>query len=1026
MRKTNNGKRGGLLSGKLHKDGGIDAVVTETDKPVELENNEIIINRLSSQDPEPHHTFDGEKLTNKQILSKINSEKGNGVPIYKEGGTVLTIYSPDVEFKNGGEIKPFSDNETFEFNGKKYTVLMQSHNLNKKYWVKDEDGIETALLHDEIVDSFKNGGEVKKKVARRNLPLNTTYKIIDSFYTGGLSENPHVCENCGKPIANVGVVENEKGEDFEVGMDCAKTLSGIEDDMKFSDAEDDFKKSNQIRQKINKAKKDESLKITTEITYFRGDVVIEAINKNNDRYEYRIASEPQDFIEKYMPDVVKIISNKEKLGYKPKYNKIFGFDFSKIQRKGNDFQYSFDNVRFKVYDLEKTSDSGVVNSHISFDVYIDNKLIGSDTTYNQRDLETYILGVLNKYYFEKYSNMDKNNTKGYTKNMVEKNEKLHIFNKIIENVNEGYDLLAEKINSIENNDDRIEYATSICKSLGDYYSQNLKHGDVVLKATSKGGKYSLVITYYNKSYGKGFDIKEYEGSNSSSSSSVGFNGKNLIEFYRQIIMGKFDDFKVVFIDLFDFLKKGVKTLTDADQLIIDKKENKQYSNKEQLIEEFKENSIEDSDLYEKNTSISKDFQKLMSTGVTRQSVIDIAKKHGATESLDKIQKANTFKSYRKAISEFIENGKNAITEYVKNAKEGETEDAKAKRSLMGDDAFNYFNEKYLLNDFSEKYDISQSEVNEAHKIETEHIDTLERVYEHNLTPNEAVGKIVSDHLDESPNYYDPKIGLPNMEKELEEKSQLDKKYVWDYPISEIKKNITTSEITNFIENSKWTKYIGGGGIYYNVPHRTDENYHIKISIEKNVLKADLKKIDDVLDSKELYSKQFDSLKEAKEYAAFIYYFETGVYHVFELDEEKPKEEYKFTDEVKDVLAKDIKVSDVIVADNHNAGSVVSVKPYTKQDGTQMIEFTFPENSIYLPTMWQTKLLVRADKVLRVRKYGMALSPNMLKPINEYVEFADKNNIRIVADVEDDKIEFYKSLGFKIKDEVESFKMGVLT
>jgi len=255
------------------------------------------------------------------------------------------------------------------------------------------------------VEKFKDGGEVKKKVSRRNLPLNTTYKIIDSFYTGGLSENPHFCENCGKPIANVGIVENEKGEHFEVGMDCAKTLSGIDDDLKFSDAEDDFKKANQIRQKINKAKKNDSLKINAEITYFEGDVVIEVVNKNNDRYEYRIASEPQDFIEKYMPDVLKMISNKEKLGYKPKYTKIFGFDFSKIQRKGNDFEYSFDNVRFKVYDLEIKADSGSVNSHIAYDVYVDDKLIGSDTTYNQRDLEIEILGILNKYYFEKYSNM---------------------------------------------------------------------------------------------------------------------------------------------------------------------------------------------------------------------------------------------------------------------------------------------------------------------------------------------------------------------------------------------------------------------------------------------------------------------------------------------------------------------------------------------------------------------------------------------------------------------------------------------
>jgi len=307
-----------------------------------------------------------------KIYRKFDRFTNNGVDLYERYG----LLNSD-EYKQGGSITQNTIKE------------------NRKQFMMD----------------FKEGGEVKKKVARRNLPLNTTYKIIDSFYTGGLFENPHICENCGKPIANVGVVENEKGEHFEVGMDCAKTLSGIDDDLKFTDAEDDFKKANQIRQKINKAKKNESLNLKVEITSFKGNVVIEAINKKNNRYEFQIASEPQDFIEKYMPDVLKMVSNKEKIGYKPIYTKIKGFDFSKVQRKGNEFEYSFDNVKFKIYDLEIKSNSGMVNSHIAFNVYINGKLIGKDTTYDKRDVEGYILGIINKYYFEKYDNLYRKTTK---------------------------------------------------------------------------------------------------------------------------------------------------------------------------------------------------------------------------------------------------------------------------------------------------------------------------------------------------------------------------------------------------------------------------------------------------------------------------------------------------------------------------------------------------------------------------------------------------------------------------------------
>lgn len=64
---TNKGQGGGLLEGESHDNGGIKAVVTDTNQPVELEGGEIIINKESSKE----HC---------ETLSEIN-QSGGGVEI---------------------------------------------------------------------------------------------------------------------------------------------------------------------------------------------------------------------------------------------------------------------------------------------------------------------------------------------------------------------------------------------------------------------------------------------------------------------------------------------------------------------------------------------------------------------------------------------------------------------------------------------------------------------------------------------------------------------------------------------------------------------------------------------------------------------------------------------------------------------------------------------------------------------------------------------------------------------------------
>jgi hypothetical protein len=93
------------LDGPSHDKGGIQAVVTDdNDRPVELEGDEVIINKKSMSDKTVYTV----KGTPRQIASAINSMKGNGVVI--EGGAELTNHSTgEVKImKKGGSIPPFN------------------------------------------------------------------------------------------------------------------------------------------------------------------------------------------------------------------------------------------------------------------------------------------------------------------------------------------------------------------------------------------------------------------------------------------------------------------------------------------------------------------------------------------------------------------------------------------------------------------------------------------------------------------------------------------------------------------------------------------------------------------------------------------------------------------------------------------------------------------------------------------------------------------------------------------------------
>jgi hypothetical protein len=139
--KTNDGKKGGYFKGRSHSEGGIKAVNVDTGQLIEVEGNEVIITKGAVAD-DTLREFEGEMLTNKQILSKIN-QSGGGVS-FEEGG----------ELKEGGH--------TCGCSGKKYNYggqLMEDYNilrsLNDPYDASKVAVNKARSLVDDLISKMK-------------------------------------------------------------------------------------------------------------------------------------------------------------------------------------------------------------------------------------------------------------------------------------------------------------------------------------------------------------------------------------------------------------------------------------------------------------------------------------------------------------------------------------------------------------------------------------------------------------------------------------------------------------------------------------------------------------------------------------------------------------------------------------------------------------------------------------------------------------------------------------------------------
>jgi hypothetical protein len=79
------GDKGGVLDGRPHTDGGIKVINEANREPLEFEGKEVVICSEAVALPGPF-SFDGEKLSARQVLCRIN-ESGGGKS-FEKGGTV--------------------------------------------------------------------------------------------------------------------------------------------------------------------------------------------------------------------------------------------------------------------------------------------------------------------------------------------------------------------------------------------------------------------------------------------------------------------------------------------------------------------------------------------------------------------------------------------------------------------------------------------------------------------------------------------------------------------------------------------------------------------------------------------------------------------------------------------------------------------------------------------------------------------------------------------------------------------------
>jgi GNAT superfamily N-acetyltransferase len=155
------GAAGGLLVGKRHSEGGIQAINKSTGQPLEMEGGEVVITRDAVSDS-TLHDFNGKQMTNREILSAIN-ESGGGV-----------------KFADGGDVSCKCSGKEYKLGGKTYKDYELFNKINNSYGSK-------AAIEKGMKVEDKEHGETFKMLKNGEI---TYDQFLKKLVVDHLSENP--------------------------------------------------------------------------------------------------------------------------------------------------------------------------------------------------------------------------------------------------------------------------------------------------------------------------------------------------------------------------------------------------------------------------------------------------------------------------------------------------------------------------------------------------------------------------------------------------------------------------------------------------------------------------------------------------------------------------------------------------------------------------------------------------------------------------------------------------------------------
>ena len=144
----NQGSVGGYLVGNSHANGGIKAINKSTNTPLEMEGGEVVITKKAVDDPTKYE-FEGEMLTNREILSRIN-QSGGGVS-FAEGGAVGSPCPCGGKMYNYGGVM-MSDCDMYR--------KMNRRHLEEKYKSIADPNNMTAMKRGGVVEEQLNKYEI--------------------------------------------------------------------------------------------------------------------------------------------------------------------------------------------------------------------------------------------------------------------------------------------------------------------------------------------------------------------------------------------------------------------------------------------------------------------------------------------------------------------------------------------------------------------------------------------------------------------------------------------------------------------------------------------------------------------------------------------------------------------------------------------------------------------------------------------------------------------------------------------------